>query len=42
VRQETLLTYEPLLLLASVYLLLTFILVAGLRFLERRIPVKGV
>ena len=42
VRQETLLTYEPLLLLAAVYLLLTFILVAGLRFLERRMPVKGV
>lgn len=41
VRQETLLTYEPLFLLAAIYLILTFILVAGLRFIEKRIPVKG-
>lgn len=42
VRQETLLTYEPLLLLAVIYLVLTFTLVLGLRYFEKRIPVKGV
>jgi polar amino acid transport system permease protein len=38
VRQDTFLTYEPLLLLALIYLCLTGILVAGFRYLERRIP----
>lgn len=38
VRQNTLLTYEPLLLLAGVYLLLTLLLVLALRQLERRFP----
>lgn len=38
VRQETFITYEPLLLLALVYLTITGILVAGFRFLESRIP----
>jgi polar amino acid transport system permease protein len=38
VRQDTFLTYEPLLLLALIYLCLTGILVAGFRYLESRIP----
>jgi len=42
VRQETLLTYEPLFLLATIYLLLTLILVLAMRQVEKRIPVKGV
>lgn len=41
VRQDTFLTYEPLLLLALIYLGLTGILVAGFRFLEARIPTRG-
>jgi len=41
VRQDTFLTYEPLLLLALIYLVLTGILVAGFRFLENRIPSRG-
>ncbi|SIQ11825.1 amino acid ABC transporter membrane protein 2, PAAT family [Rhizobium sp. RU35A] len=42
VRQETYLTYEPLLLLALIYLCLTGILVYAFRLLENRIPTKGV
>jgi len=42
VRQDTLLTYEPLFLLAAIYLGLTCILVLGMSRIERRIPVKGV
>ncbi len=42
VRQDTLLTYEPLFLLAAIYLALTCILVLGMGRIERRIPVKGV
>lgn len=38
VRQDTFLTYEPLLLLALIYLVLTGILVAIFRFFENRIP----
>ncbi len=38
VRQDTFLTYEPLLLLALIYLCLTAVLVAGFRAMERRIP----
>ncbi|SMF09066.1 ABC transporter permease subunit [Neorhizobium sp. CSC1952] len=41
VRQDTFLTYEPLLLLALIYLCLTGILVAGFRLLENRIPARG-
>ncbi|MDO6966285.1 ABC transporter permease subunit [Rhizobium alvei] len=40
VRQNTFLTYEPLLLLALIYLVLTAILVAVFRYFENRIPVK--
>lgn len=40
VRQDTFLTYEPLLLLALIYLILTGILVAAFRYFESRIPVK--
>ncbi len=40
VRQDTFLTYEPLLLLALIYLCLTGVLVAGFRFLESRIPTR--
>jgi polar amino acid transport system permease protein len=40
VRQETYLTYEPLLLLLLIYLCLTGILVAIFRYFENRIPVK--
>ncbi|MDS9469331.1 ABC transporter permease subunit [Paracoccus sp. MBLB3053] len=42
VRSGTLLTYEPLLLLALIYLLLTAILVLIFRFFENRIPTRGV
>ncbi|MBT9369070.1 ABC transporter permease subunit [Rhizobium sp. CSW-27] len=42
VRQETYLTYEPLLLLALIYLCLTGILVYAFRLLENRIPTRGV
>ena len=41
VRQDTFLTYEPLLLLALIYLILTGILVFAFRKLEARIPSKG-
>ncbi|MDO1584222.1 ABC transporter permease subunit [Rhizobium oryzicola] len=41
VRQDTLLTYEPLLLLALIYLCLTGILVLAFRLLENRIPSRG-
>lgn len=40
VRQETFLTYEPLLLLALIYMILTGILVAVFRYFESKIPVK--
>ncbi len=42
VRQDTYLTYEPLLLLALIYLCLTGILVYVFRKLENRIPTRGV
>lgn len=41
VRQDTYLTYEPLLLLALIYLCLTTILVYFFRMLENRIPSRG-
>jgi polar amino acid transport system permease protein len=41
VRQATFLTYEPLLLLALIYMVLTGILVALFRYFENKIPVKG-
>jgi len=41
VRQDTYLTYEPLLLLALIYLCLTFMLVWAFRTLEKRIPTRG-
>ncbi|NRP71759.1 Octopine transport system permease protein OccM [Ensifer psoraleae] len=41
VRQETFLTYEPLLLLALIYLCLTGILVVAFRYFENRIPTRG-
>ncbi|MGO4436348.1 ABC transporter permease [Rhizobium sp. RAF56] len=41
VRQETYITYEPLLLLALIYLCLTGLLVVGFRYLENRIPTRG-
>ena len=41
VRSNTLLTYEPLLLLALIYFLLTVILVVIFRFFENRIPTRG-
>ncbi|MBB1249305.1 ABC transporter permease [Rhizobium sp. G21] len=41
VRQETYLTYEPLLLLAGIYVCLTGLLVVTFRYLENKIPVKG-
>lgn len=40
VRSATYLVYEPLLLLALVYLILTGLLVLGFRYLENRIPAK--
>ncbi|WAJ31345.1 ABC transporter permease [Antarcticirhabdus aurantiaca] len=40
VRQDTFLTYEPLLLLALIYLVLTAILVSLFRVLENRIPAR--
>lgn len=42
VRQDTYLTYEPLFLLAAIYMVLAAILVVVFRFLEGRIPTKGV
>ena len=41
VRQETYLTYEPLFLLAAIYLLLTLVLVIAFRYFENRIPARG-
>lgn len=41
VRQETFLTYEPLLLLALIYLCLTGMLVYAFKLLENRIPTRG-
>lgn len=41
VRQETYITYEPLLLLALIYLCLTAILVVGFRYFESKIPTRG-
>jgi len=42
VRQDTLIVYEPLLLLAVVYLALAGVIVLGFRWLEGRVPVRGV
>lgn len=41
VRQDTYLTYEPLLLLALIYIALTGLLVLTFRWLERRVPSRG-
>ena len=41
VRQDTYITYEPLLLLALIYMCLTGILVIAFRYLENRIPTRG-
>ncbi len=41
VRQDTYITYEPLLLLALIYMCLTGILVMAFRYLENRIPTRG-
>lgn len=41
VRQETFLTYEPLLLLALIYMILAGVLVAIFRWLEGRLPATG-
>lgn len=41
VRQDTFLTYEPLLLLGLIYIILTGLLIAGFRLLENRIPTRG-
>jgi polar amino acid transport system permease protein len=41
VRQETFLTYEPLLLLALIYLCLTGMLVYAFKLVENRIPTRG-
>ena len=40
VRRDLLITYEPLLLLALVYLILTSIIVLAFRWLERRVPAR--
>jgi polar amino acid transport system permease protein len=40
VKQDTFLTYEPMLLLALIYMILTGILVAVFRYFENKIPVK--
>lgn len=40
VRQETYLTYEPLFLLAAIYMLLTMMLVIFFRYFENRIPAR--
>lgn len=42
VRQDTFLTYEPLLLLALIYMILAGVLVMIFRWLERRLPSTGV
>ncbi len=41
VRQETFLTYEPLLLLALIYMILTGIMVIAFKYFENRIPTRG-
>lgn len=41
VRQETFLTYEPLLLLALIYIILAGILTLAFRWLESRVPTRG-
>lgn len=41
VRQDTFIVYEPLLLLAVVYMVIAGILAFGFRKLEQRVPVKG-
>lgn len=41
VRQDTYLTYEPLFLLAAIYMLLTLVLVMAFRYFENRIPTRG-
>jgi len=41
VRQDTFLTYEPLLLLALIYMCLTGVLVAMFKYLESRVPTRG-
>lgn len=41
IRQVTYLTYEPLLLLALIYLILTALLVAAFRYFEKRIPTRS-
>ena len=41
VRQDTFITYEPLLLLALIYMCLTGILVIAFRYLENLIPTRG-
>ena len=41
VRQDTFLTYEPLLFVALIYICLTAILVLAFRWLENLVPVKG-
>jgi polar amino acid transport system permease protein len=41
VRQDTFIVYEPLLLLAVVYMIIAGILAFGFRKLEQRVPVKG-
>jgi polar amino acid transport system permease protein len=38
VRQDTFIVYEPLLLLAVVYMCITGLIVLGFRWLERRVP----
>jgi len=40
VRQDTFIIYEPLLLLAVVYMAITGLIVLGFRWLERRVPAK--
>ncbi|TMV40256.1 ABC transporter permease subunit, partial [Thioclava sp. BHET1] len=40
VRQDTYLTYEPLLLLALVYMVITGIIVLFFRWIERQVPTK--
>ena len=40
VRQATYLTYEPLLLLALIYMILTGIMVVAFRYLENMVPTK--
>ena len=40
IRQVTYLTYEPLLLLALIYGILTAVLVVGFRYFENRIPTQ--